>query len=665
MKRLLFAVLAIGLFIALAPIWALSTPHPLSSVNRLGASPPYVIPAAALGGDTNAVCGGYYNCDTDPGYTPDTHLFAMVEDNAAPTSTSLPTNCPGGGVTSANPAGCMPSKYVNYGINFCTAPLPADVYSYANSNDEAGFLHDYYPTSAAPTPGNRSIWGYPSSCSPLPSALPSSSPAPSINLGDGNIESYIYVYQLGDCLINICVPPDPRYTKLLPAPYAAWLDNINAAGDQAVGPDSAIPTANTSAEYGCGLMPSGFANAVGCGMYNAGISWMNAIANFINSQCGPPMAGCVPIIFNGIANQSTLAGAGSETCSDGTTLSNPHCHVEYYPGVIDDKIDLASICSKLTATNLRYLNLEGAIAGTRGANPRGLNNYQSVTYEVNTIAGLYQHTTDNCSNTDIINEETSYGLSGGTSCPGTTGNPYCGLTNISGGYPIRIDATALRFLVPNPSTNLPDRVLQLYYTLGDTATEVPYFFEQTLVPEGAEIAVPSFMWNGKNVTTGNGCPSKSNDTGGAVALEVECVDVSGSHGPAAVLCQQWKHLYINATDYGAMAVCLNEANTGGSDGAGSTTIKARWFCNACDPISTYGYYLVLKYGEMTSVPYGSGSISLKTCTNPMYCTCTPSVCTLANLTEPFGGAGTILCGAGDTVGDCAGQPNAIILFQNN
>ena len=393
---------------------------------------------------------------------------------------------------------------------------------------------------------------------------------------------------------------------------------------------------------------------------------MNAIAKFINSQCGPPMAGCVPIIFNGIANQSTLAEAGNDICNEGTTLSNQHCHVDYYPGVIDDKIDLASICSQLTGTNLRYLNLEGAIAGSRGATfPRDYNNYQSVTYEVNTIAGLYAHTTDNCSNTDIINEETSYGLSGGTSCQGT-GNPYCGLTNVSGGWPIRVDATALRFLVPNPSTNLPDRVLQLYYTLADTPTEVPYFFEQTLVPEGAETTVPSFMWNGQTVTTGNGCPSASGDKGGAVALKVECVNVSGSSGPAAVLCQQWKHLYINQTDYGAMAVCLNEANTGGLDGSGSTKIKAAWFsCTGCDPISTYKYYLVLKYGEMTSVPYGSGSISLSTCTNMMYCTCTPSVCTLANLTAPFGGAGTTLCGVGDTNEDCLGQPNAVILLQNN
>ena len=95
-------------------------------------------------------------------------------------------------------------------------------------------------------------------------------------------------------------------------------------------------------------------------------------------------------------------------------------------------------------------------------------------------------------------------------------------------------------------------------------------------------------------------------------------------------------LYINQTEYGKTAACLNTSTT-------AENITSSWFKN--DPISSYTHVLSLQGGEMTSVPYqgvSGGSIALTTCTNKKYCN---GQSTIATQVAPFKGDGTDqLCG---------------------
>jgi hypothetical protein len=251
---------------------------------------------------------------------------------------------------------------------------------------------------------------------------------------------------------------------------------------------------------------------------------------------------------------------------------------------------------------------------------------QTVTMGINTNANLYSHTSGGCADTKIVDLETSYGEGG----PG----------DITGGYRVRLESLAWRWLVANPATGRPDRVISSQYSERGTATEVPYFFEDTLVPDGAEISVPKFVWNGRVQTVGGGCPSRNGDSGGAIVLLAQCVGSSG------IYCQQYEHLYINGTDHGKTAACLNTSNT-------TERIVSGWFKH--DPISSYHYVLALKGGEMTSVPYQDvpgGTIKLTTCTNKTVCTGSNS---LAAQVAAFKGSGSAaLCG-----------PCGVILLENN
>ncbi len=235
---------------------------------------------------------------------------------------------------------------------------------------------------------------------------------------------------------------------------------------------------------------------------------------------------------------------------------------------------------------------------------------------INTNANLYSHTSDGCATTKIVDVEVSYGMGG--------------RGDVTGGYRVRLAALAWRWLVANPATGIPDRVVSFQYTEGGTLTEVPYFFEDTLVPDGAEVSVPKFVWNGRVQTVGGGCPSANGDRGGALALLVQCV------GSAGIYCQQYEHLYINAADHGKTAACFNTSTT-------TERVVSSWFNH--DPISSYQYTLALQGGEMTSVPYkdvSGGSIKLTTCTNRAFCTGSNS---LSGQVKTFkGNASDTLCG---------------------
>jgi hypothetical protein len=523
---------------------------------------------------------------------PDQHLFAVIEDGGYNSNSKLMANCPG--VSSAST--CQPYKYVDFLYNSCNTPATLAAYQWADAKDETAFQH-VYPNGT--TASNRIE--YDATPNPSgPDCKPDNANATMrMNAGDSAYNAYLYQ----------TVWSGTNYTNDFPAPYGVMEDQAPIFAGIVVGGSGQVST-----EYGSGTTPSGFANQVGNSAYHDATDWETALGIFVNGACG--------VVCLNMATNSAATGYGNVgPCK---VISNGHCHSQYQSGLIDDQADMDNICSTVTGGNLKYLQAERPIyAGRFGL---GFLNSQTVTVAINTAANLYSHTTDGCTTTKIAAEEPSYG-------PG-------GLGDITGGYAVRLATLAYRWLVPNPATGIPDRVLSMQLSEGATLTEVPYFFEDTLVPVGAETAVPKFVWNGSTVTVGGGCPAADGDYGGAVALLVQCVSSAG------IYCQQYQHLYINQTDYGKTAACLNTSTT-------AESITSSWFKN--DPMSSYTSVLSLQGGEMTSVPYqgvSGGSIALTTCTNKKYCT---GQSTIATQVAPFKGDGTDqLCG------QCG-----IILLENN
>ncbi len=576
-------------------------------------TPPLVIPAWILGGGNfyGGQQAGTSPCpteclfyDVDPGATADQSLFAGVIDASAYTDTALESNCPGIGSGGSNVSNCNPYKYINMGILLCEGGLESTAaFNYLNSSDETGFLHTYStppPPIQTPAPGNRLT--QPGSCaSPTPTFTPTNGFL--TNPGDLGFQTW---------LVNHAWRAIPSY---FPPPYGILEDNFSVVG----WPCSA------SYEYG-----DEACNNRGTSASPTPGNWETALGSFESSAA---QATCSPKCFAFIGNGLTLGGgSNSGPCIVYTT---GHCYVKATPGVtaeggiIDDKDDLAKFCAATdTAGNLRGIEAEEIVflKGVGGAPPPVYANTQTIVYMINTMSDLVQYTSGGCKNMVAIDVEAG----GGSFYP--LDNYTQG--TVPGGIPVRMEATALRFLVPNPVTLVPDRMQPLYYTVGGTNNdwspssnqcanpsgsfcEVPYFFEETLVPQGPEVTVNTFTYGGVN-SVGDGCPYPSpsptpNDSGGAVDLMVDCVSADSDPG-AAVFRQEYEHLYINGTDYGPAAVLLNTASTT------RVPIDSSWFsCSGCSPITSFHSKLALAGGELTSVIYGSGTISLP-CTQ----TATPS-----------------------------------------
>lgn len=534
------------------------------------AKPPIVIPVAGYGGGA---------LDPDPGAQADRHLFAGIIDNTERTSASLARNCPGVGPDST----CQPYKYVNFLKNYCDTEITREAYIFATGNIETAFLHTY---SGPRTRGNRLLFDAetPNGCGPdNPDA------ALRMNPGDRTYNAYLYR--------NFWTGSD--YERDFPPPYGIFEDDGSLLGGIIVGGFNEVST-----EYGSGVHPSGFADRVGNSPYRERIDWESALGEFANGACA---AACRNMAINGVATGSGFVGP----CD---VISGGRCHGRYHAGMVDDQIAIDNVCAAASRGNLKYLVAEQPIYGGRFGYQ--FMDSQTMTVEINTIANLYKHTTGGCAQTKIVDAEPSYGAGG--------------VGDVEGGHRVRTATLAFRWLVANPSTEVPDRVISFQYTIGRTTTEVPYFFEDTLVPYGPEHAVRRFVWNGHTETVGGGCPSAKGDRGGAIDLLVTCV------GSAGVYCQQYRHLFINEADYGAVAACLNT-------GARPANIARSWFRG--DPISSYRYALALKGGEMTSVPYRGvpgGSIPLPACTNSQFCTGSSSLSAQA---EPFKPDGSeTLCG---------------------
>ncbi|MBV8530838.1 MAG: RHS repeat protein [Candidatus Eremiobacteraeota bacterium] len=535
---------------------------------------PLVIPVWGFGGDS---------FNTDPGATPDQNLFAAIEDTGYYTSRSLASNCPG--VSSSST--CQPFKYVDFFYDFCNTQLTREAYQWADAHDESAFTH-VYPGAVAKS--NRIVYD----ATPNPSGPNCHPDNPNavmrMNPGDSAFNAFLYKTAWSGS----------NYINDFPAPYGAMEDNASSFGSVYVGSYGGKVTT----EYGSGSSPSGFANVIGNSPFHAATDWETAMGIFVNAACA---AKCVGMALNGVATGAGYVGS----CKD---VANGHCHGRYASGNIDNQAAIDNLCNTVTGGNLKYLMAERPIFGGR----LGFEfmDSQTMTVEINTAANLYSHTSDGCATTKIVDHEVSYGEGG--------------RGDITGGYQVRLAALAFRWLVPDPATGIPDRVISLQETEGGTLHEAPYFFEDTLVPAGAETPVSRYVWNGAVRTNGGGCPSASGDGGGAISLLAQCV------GSAGIYCQQYQHLYIDGTDFGKAAACLNTSNT-------TEKIVGSWFKN--DPISSYQYRLSLQGGELASVAYSGvsgGSIAMTTCTSKQYCTGNQW---LSNQVATFEGDGTdTLCG---------------------
>ncbi|HEX4012535.1 MAG TPA: hypothetical protein VHX17_01460 [Candidatus Cybelea sp.] len=545
--------------------------------------PPLVIPVGAYGGDRH---------NADPGAEADRRLFAAILVNNENTSPSLARNCPGVSSTST----CQPYKYVDFLKNFCNTRITLAAYQYATQQNEKAFLHVY---PGARTKSSRLVWD--ATPNPTgPNCAPDNADAVlRMNPADRAFNTYLYK--------NFWTSAD--YRTGFPAPYGAFEDDGAMLGGIVVGGYGQVST-----EYGSGTTPSGFANQVGNSPHREAVDWETALGTFINGACGNK---CVSMALNGIAT-------GSGNIGPCNVISNGHCHGHYHAGVIDDQVAIDNVCRAAPRGNLKYLLAERPIfAGRFGYQ---FMDSQTMTVEINTIANLYAQKTGGCAGTKVVDAEPSYGEGG--------------VGDMQGGYRVRLATLAFRWLVANPATKIPDRVISFQFTIGGTPDEVAYFFEDTLVPYGPEHSVVPFAWNGRAETAGGGCPSTSGDRGGAVSLLATCV------GSAGVYCQQYQRLYINGVNYGKTAACLNT-------GTAPANIARSWFTR--DPITSYRYKLALMGGEMTSVPYRgvpSGSIRIAACTNASYCTGRNS---LSSQTAPFKGDGSEqLCG-----------PCGIVLLESN
>lgn len=468
-------------------------------------TPPTVIPAWILGGgafyrgqQATAAPTASFN-DVDPGATPDRHLFAGVIDASDVADTSLETNCPGIGSGVPNISNCIPYKYVNMLLLLCETTLETDAYNYLNNTpDETGFLHTYTSAVQTPAPSNRLT--APGDCAnPTPS--PNSSAYPT-NPDDATFKNWLAT--------NVWTTAAPNN---FPTPYGIYEDHFAVNG----GP------CDPSYEYG----------NVACNVQGVSHSpdphdWETALGDFetnAETACSP----CFPFTGNGL----TLGdGNNTNPCK---MISNGHCYVNGTGGVVDDMDALDNLCAAAdSGGNLKAIAAEEIVflkGDLQTGTPMSANT-QTIVYMINTMSHLVNYTTGGCATTVAVDVE----------APGGSFYPLDNYTpgTVSGGIPVREEAAALRFLVPNPSTLVPDRMQPLYFTIGGTNNnwppsvnncavspfcEVPYMFEETLVPQGPEVSVGAFTWNGKYASVGDNCatPPPKPDSGGAVDLLATCV----------------------------------------------------------------------------------------------------------------------------------------------
>lgn len=397
-----------------------------------------------------------------------------------------------------------------------------------------------------------------------------------------------------------------------PPPYGILEDNFSVTGY----------ACDLSYEYG-----DQACNNRGVSESPAPHDWETALGRFENSVQGNCPTTCFAFIGNGLT-----PGGGSNT-GGCTNISGGHCYVTGEGGVVDDQDALDNLCAAADSSgHLRGIEAEETVF-LKGNTTSGTPAYadtKTIVYMINTMSHLVSYTSGGCKNMVAIDIEAS----GGSFYPLNNYTPG----TVSGGLPVRMEAAALRFLVPDPSTLVPDRMQPFFYTVGGTNNhwapgsnncssmpycEVPYFWEETMVPQGPEVPVGTFSWNGTTQSVGDGCfegsPDGSGDTGGAVDLVATCVTDTTDPG-AAVFRQEYHDLYVGGLDYGPAAILLNTSN-------GPVSISSTWFgCSGCDALSNFTVQVAISTGELQSVYYPGRPLPIQLpCTETTYCTGDPTI----------------------------------------
>jgi hypothetical protein len=335
-----------------------------------------------------------------------------------------------------------------------------------------------------------------------------------------------------------------------------------------------------------------------------------------------------------------VVGSGSPASCD-IIIAN-HCHDSFSTGDIDNTLEAAyhNIIVANTDGNIWGFNLEGPFF-----------NHSTSAFclpvqcdiMLNTFANFQN--TESGNNVKLLDLEPGWGTDGS----GGAGEPTQGIQT-------RLFALAAEWLIPDPATGEPDRIIPSRLTIGGTTTEAPTYFELTGIPFAPEHAVASYTWNGGTVTLGGGCPTGSGDSGGIIGLLVKHggVAVCAADG-GGVYMQQYGGLQFNGVNYGKAAVLINTSS------ATTFTIASDWFSGS--PITSYSYQLSLSGGEITCVPYngvnnGDGgthcatnnNIFISSCSDTKFCNGSQTV---VGNTSAFNGTGTIAPHSG------------LILMQNN
>ncbi len=234
-----------------------------------------------------------------------------------------------------------------------------------------------------------------------------------------------------------------------PVPYGILEDNFSVVGWQC----------SSSYEYG-----NAACNVQGKSQSPAPSDWETSLGAFEENAQNLCPTICFAFVGNGLTR-----GDGSDTdpCDQ---IAGVHCYVLGLGGVVDDQDALDNLCSAADSSgHLRGLEAEEIVflkgSPTPSPSPTSGNNpvyadTQTLVYMINTMSHLVQDTTGGCKNVVAIDIE-----AGGGSFYPLDG--YA-VGTVAGGIPVRLEAAAMRFLVPNPSTQVPDRMQPLFYTIGGT-----------------------------------------------------------------------------------------------------------------------------------------------------------------------------------------------------
>jgi hypothetical protein len=600
------------------------------------------------------------NAIFDLGATPDANLVYVENDNNNLAMTcNTATDCSSAGNVTPSPfpcftgnpigptPGCQMIRYMDFANNSCNRAPELAAYNAMNSSqaNDSFSLHVYATPEVAPTRSTRYYSG-------KDGATPCPGPTQAVwmNLGDTNFDNWLYTNFFTNQGVAWKNTDAGVSAHGIPPHYGLNEDQGTVACANVVGyaPHSSQEYSSVTKGQPC--------NQVGDSLYAEPFDWLRAHSNMLNKAC---QAICAPILFND----------GAPCCGDigpCANISGGHCHESFWPDDIDDQFQYQEICNNTTGGN--FLGVIWENVGMH--KPVGMVygptiDAATTVVLMNTAARFYNSPNCRTPVTYILDYEYDFGLNG--------------IGDITGGIAERVLSFAIRNIVPNPVTGIPDSILHLAGPLNSTqaggtdTNEAPYFFEDTIVLYSPETRVPIFTWNGTTQTVGGGCEATS-DSGGAVSLLISGTCDSTTN--AGVYCEQYRNVFITKVSYGPAEVCINLTSH-------NKTVQNSWCVK--DACSSYNYYLTPSGGELQCVPaqgvnYGNTAsgdghcpsnnnyIDLITCTSATFCNGSNSVA--ANMSALTIGSTTLIPCRQYTGGDTPIQGGnsatcAIVMFGKN